>query len=193
MNDYKLANLIKEQKEMITDFKNMAVEIKTLNELEILQKKVDKQSLVLEIMNEDRLNVNSFVCLKCGWNCTATLVGAPVKCGGCGSKEFLERAIVVTKKGKVNKPVYIKFNPDTNNYKNKVMQKADVDIKEIASQTNSTKIKEDNKIMEDEKTYKIKCSNQNCLFEYETQEADLNTHRHKQCQVCGRPTIATKK
>lgn len=165
----------------------------------------------LVIKKEDPLDLSTFVCTKCGWSRVATLFGAPHKCGGCGSKDFLERARFMDKNGRIENPSWVKFNPDTNPYKDKIIQTDSANLKEgilpkweqfnylqdaikriegniKKEETKSpTKIKE-NKQME-KQIFKI-CRNKNRCNSYGIQRPlehskDGNAPGDKFCRFCG--------
>lgn len=194
----------------MNDLAGMYQEIKILNEKELLQKKMQEQVVTSANMNDDPLNVNKFVCKKCGWNATATMVSAPTKCGGCGIHDYLERAVVITAKGKVKNPQYIKFNPDTNKYKklsnmteSDIQEKIDDIMKKIESKEFLQKdtdyfngIKKEDK-MEEKKLVKI-CRNKNHCGAYGIPKPlehskDGSASGDKFCRFCGMSnTIAEK-
>jgi len=167
--------------------------------------KITKEQVMISAsMNENPLDVNQFKCMKCGKGLgTSTMVGAPEKCSNCGSKDSLWRAVIVTKRGKVKNPEWIKFNPDTNQHNKRISHKIDADIKEkISDILNAVEknLKSSNKIMEDKpmeiKTFVVKCTNNKCQFQFDTTHSptnQMNAVRYSHCQRCGAQTTYTEK
>ena len=95
------------------------------SEADKLRRRFAKRQIFKEApMAEDEknpLNVYKFVCRKCMWTSVFTLIGAPRKCPSCGSDEYLDYALYMTKSRKIRNLIFKKFNPkrDKPNYDNK--------------------------------------------------------------------------
>ena len=170
-----------------------------------IKKTNDKLKNTLADSNEP-MALYKFLCKKCLWNCVGTLIGAPHKCHGCGSKDYLYKSMIITAKGrKIENPIEKKFNPDTNKFRDKIALKGNIKLKESAEiidkkiskllssiKTTETKFKEE-KPMSETKTFQVKCTNDKCGFAYDTNDAPSGSHQHKACQVCNRPTSHKEK
>lgn len=87
------------------------------NSKHIIKESIAKEKAV-KIIDEDKLAVYRFLCKKCLWSVSATMVGSPNKCGNCGSKDFLYSKLIITLDGEnVEDAPEVKFNPDRNVFK----------------------------------------------------------------------------
>ena len=122
-------------------------------------------------------------CINCGWSQTTTRLYS--KCPICKSNK-LSKTILFDKQGnKILKPITI-ISQSVG------QEKATIKVKE----SKSIKSKTGGKVMEEQKTYVVSCTNDavgRCGFSYETNDAPDNTHRHKQCPRCNFPTRHTEK